>query len=268
MDLVAHHVDLDVYALLGEEGGQSRHLEGVPQRGELPRVDQAQRGRRAGARRCLDLGRGDDGAPQLASPAGAGDARLDERPQLLRLAEHPSTGAGNGGQARALLVVDVEGALGDIREIGPQSPVQLPRRCRRGDEPQAAHHDQVGRLLGVEALDERYGGIGAERCASRCHSGHERIDDGDAGEGAQRVDEASRLDRCLEHHPNLDAGAREGLAHRLYPDSGAVEDVEVDIPVDDRAQRAAHEALTSRASVGCERAGWPRRCPARRSSRS
>ena len=30
VDLVAHHVDLDVDALLGEEGGQPRHLEGVP----------------------------------------------------------------------------------------------------------------------------------------------------------------------------------------------------------------------------------------------
>ena len=268
MDLVAHHVDLGRDALLREQGGKSRHLERVPQGCELARIDESQ------GRACVvslghvDLGRGHDRAPQHAPAARAGDARLDQGAQLLGLAQHPAAGGRDGGEPIALLVVHVERTLRDVGEIGPEAAVQS-RGCRSSaHQPQAAHHDKVGMGFAVEALDERDGFGSRERRAARGHPGLEGIHDGDRGQCAQGIDEAPCLHGSLEEDTHVDPRTRQCLAHRLNPDGRSVEDVEVDVSVDDRAQSPGAHGLTRRASVGWERAGWPRRWPARRSSRS
>ena len=80
MDFVAHHVHLDAEAAIGHQGGQVRHLEGVPQGCELACVDQAQWALVGQGIVPGETGGGwwHDGAPEDATPACLRDRPLNE----------------------------------------------------------------------------------------------------------------------------------------------------------------------------------------------
>ncbi len=237
MDLVADHVQLGPHAALGQQPGQLRHLVGVPARRELAGVNEAEYPlglpRRAGPCAGELRRRRDDRREQHALAARRGHAAFQEAAELLGLAQHvlgrlrhirqPADGLGGHRRDR----------LRDVGQIGPQPAAEVVVLHHLVDQPAAAQHHDVVPVLRVHRGQHLRRLRGAEPV------GPDRLQqplfrwppDRDARLTLQRGEQPVGLHRRLHHQRYRAPGPGQGQDHRLHPDRGPVDQVQVDVAV-------------------------------------
>ncbi len=244
VDLVADHHQFGVHPAPRQLGGQFGHLQGVPARRELAGVGQA------GPAAVAALGPhllGDDHhrREQDRPAAGGGHRRLQEGAQLLRLAEQEPRGQGDLGE----LGGGGGGQLPDtVREVGQVGPQAARQRLLLGGQPRQAapaHDDEVEGLALVVPGHEGDGLLRGE--PPRPQVGQRLVLVGpqqpDPGRPGERLGEPVGAHGRLQQQGHLASGGGQGLRHRLRPDRGTVDDVEVHVPVQECARRRCAHVL-------------------------
>ena len=237
VDLVAGHVQLGGDAAGGKQPGKLGHLQGVPPRRELARVDQPQR--RARRRRAA--------GGRARRPASAAAARICRRPRGC--CPRGSSGAprsGTAGSARRRRSARVRRrprASGRGRTAGHRSGTATaarrtprswpPPRSPRGRAAPPGRAAAPRRAWPAARRRPRAGRDPAPSSpSSRCSSnGRRTVMPGSASSGA-----ISRLVRtgALSTRVTAQPGPGQRLGHRLQPDGRAVDQVQVDVTVDER----------------------------------
>ena len=208
VDLVADHVQLGPDPARGQQPGQLGHLVGVPPRGELAGVDEAQYPvglpRRPGQR----WGGRYDRREQHALAARLGDAALEEAPQLLGLAQHVLRGIRHAGQPAHRVRRHLGDRLRDVGQVGPEPAAERVVRHHLGDQPAAAQDHDVMPVLRVDRGQHLGCLLGAEPPR---RDGLEQLflggpPDGDTRLALQRGQQPGGLHRRLQHQRHRASG--------------------------------------------------------------
>ena len=233
VDLVADHVQLGPDPARGQQPGQLGHLVGVPARGELAGVDEAQHpvglARRTGQLR----GGRHDRREQHAFAARLGHVALEEAPKLLGLAQYVLRGAGHAGQPGHGVRRHLGDGLRNVGQVGPEPAAERVVRHYLGHQPAAAQHHDVVPVLHVHRGQH----LGRLRRAEPTRGDAlgelllGRAADGDARLALQRGQQPVGLHRGLQHQRHRAPGAGQRQHHGLHPDRGPVDQVQIDVPV-------------------------------------
>ena len=235
--LVADHVHLGGDPAAGQQRRQPGHLQRVPPRRELARVDELQGDARRSSRTFRRIESREHGREQDGLTASGRDAAFEEAAQFLGLAEQVAGGLRDRGEVLGGLRGHRGDGLRDVGQVGPQPPVEGAVAGGGRDQRPAAEHHQVVAAAVVDG-GEHGDGLGDGEAGVgefRQELFGVRAANGDRLDVAQRRDEPVGADLGLQHQRDRAPGGGEGLGHRLQPDGRAVEQVHVDVGVDQGA---------------------------------
>ena len=238
MDLVPHHRQVRGDAVAREGGHEGRHQIGPPVAGELAGVDQLQGTAGVGMRGGLAVGPGlggggderirDHRGEHERAPGRLRHEGLQNGAGVLGLGEHHTA---RGGDLADGLHIDGgrrRGRVAELGDVGPQPTRERAAAGGLGAQVDAAHHHHVRVHPLGELLEDPDGAGAVHLILPRFGAG---LVQGDPGERTQaRGQHVPALVR-LELDVDLGSRGHPGLGHRAQPHGGAVQDVQVDVPV-------------------------------------
>ena len=219
----------------GQQRGQLGHLQGVPARRELARVDQPERGARrrraAGGWECR--------------PASAAAARICRRPRGC--CPPGSSGAprsGTAGNARRRRSARARRRVSGVRpgtdcgtsvRYGHSRPANASLLAAAAVTARPRSTTRSCRCSASSLASSSVAAAGRRRTSEPSTQVLlERPPHGDAGFGQQRRDQPAGADRRLEHQRHRAARPGQRLRHGLQPDGRTIDQVQVDVAVDKR----------------------------------
>ena len=176
---------------------------------------------------------GQDRGKQDALAVGPGNGPLEERAQFLGLAQHQPRGIRDPSKVRGNLVGHGRERLRDIGEIGPDAAIEPPVVDDLSNGTQAAQHDEVERVLGIEQAHHLRRPIRAHQLAFRIvmQPFLERTNHPDGGQVLERVDQPRRRHASLQQERDAAPRSCQDFDGCGRPDGRTVDGVEVDIAV-------------------------------------